>query len=215
MSRLAVDIVLLPSGPMTDKAIGVNRELVRRYGEKIVLNRENCFPHLSLCMGVLERKDIPAVSKILTRIGKKFFSMNLTATGLPAHPDSKGERVSDFEIKPTEQLQLLHETIMKDLAAQFLTYDVTEEMLFSPPPVDEGTFHWIKNYPEESGFKNFRPHITAGFGEAEPIELPIRFTASKLALCHLGNFCTCRKILASAELLQRWDRAFQVGISRC
>ncbi len=43
-----------------------------------------------------------------------------------------------------------------------------------------------------------------GIGEVENeicgIEFPIQFTASKLALCHLGNYCTCRKILSLHDL---------------
>jgi hypothetical protein len=198
MPRLAVDIVLLPSGPMEDMVIEINRELVRHFGKKIVLNRENCFPHISLCMGVLEDKNIPAVSKILTHIGEKGSPLRLAATGLSAHADSKGEMVSVFEIKITEKLQLLHETIMK-ATTQFLTYKVTADMLAPPPPFSKGTFQWIKNYPEKSAFKNFRPHITAGFGETEVKWLPFGFTASKPALCHLGNHCTCRKILTEAS----------------
>jgi|WetSurMetagenome_2_1015567.scaffolds.fasta_scaffold53700_4 2'-5' RNA ligase len=197
-SRLAVDVVLLPSSLMADRVIEVNRELVRRCGNRIVLNRLNCFPHISLCMGVLEEKDIPVVSKILTRIGEKVSPLNLTAIDLSAHADSKGETISSFEIKITKALRRLHESIMNELVL-FLNYEVTEEMLFTPPPVSEGTLRWINTFPEESSFKNFRPHITAGFGRARPEKLPIMFTASKLALCHLGNHCTCRKILAVAE----------------
>jgi 2'-5' RNA ligase len=199
MSKLAIDIVLLPSDPMTDKTIEVNSQLVRRFGEKIVFNKENCFPHISLCMGVLEEKNIPAVAKILTKIGKRFSPLNLTAANLSSHLDSKGEMISDFEIKVTQELQLLHETIMKETSL-LLTRETSAGMLAPPPPFSEGTFQWIKNYPEKSSFKNFRPHITAGFGEAEHVKLQIKFTASELALCHIGNHCTCRNLLVFAEL---------------
>jgi hypothetical protein len=198
MKRLAVDIVLLPSNPMADRVIEVNRELVRRCGGEITLDRKNCFPHISLCMGVLKGKDLPAVSEILERIGMDSPPLNLTATRLTANPDAKGEPVSCFEIRKTRALVRLHETIMNKLGP-FLTYKVTEEMLFSPPPISEGTLRWIKTYPGKSAFRNFRPHITAGFGNADPIKHPIRFIAPELALCHLGNHCTCRKILASAS----------------
>jgi 2'-5' RNA ligase len=198
MSSLVVDIVLLPSPRMSDRVIAVNKKLVRCYGRKIVLDSKNCFPHISLCMGVLEEKDIPAVSKILTQIGEKSAPLNLTAVSLTAHADSKGEMISSFEIKITEELRRLHGIIMKELA-RFLTREVSADMFFTPPPVDETTFHWVREYPEKSAFKNFQPHITAGFGKADPIKLPIRFTVSKLALCRLGNHCTCRKVLASAS----------------
>ena len=167
MSKLAVDIVLLPSRLMTDKAIEVNNHLVRRWGDKIVLNKENCFPHISLSMGVLDKKNIPAVSKILAKIGKLFSPLKLTAAKLSAHADSTGEMISDFEITTTRALQLLHETIMKE-TARLLTHVTSAGMLAPPPPFSKGTFQWIKNYPEKSSFRNFRPHITAGFGEAEP-----------------------------------------------
>jgi 2'-5' RNA ligase len=199
MARRAIDIVLLPSPAMTNKAISVNMELVRRYGDKIVLNRENCFPHISLCMGVLEEENIPAVSKILATIAGDFSPLHLTATGLPAHPDVKGDMISDFEIKLTRPLQKLHEAIMNKTAG-YLTYEVAAGMLAPPPPYGEGTFQWIISYPEKSAFRNFRPHITAGFGGVEIKGLPFRFTASKLALCHLGNHCTCREVLSSVVL---------------
>ena len=57
-----------------------------------------------------------------------------------------------------------------------------------------------KNYPEKSSFENFFPHITIGYGEINNFSFPIIFSVSKLALCHLGNHCTCRKILASTNL---------------
>jgi len=64
--------------------------------------------------------------------------------------------------------------------------------------------YWIKNYPKESSFENFFPHITIGIGEVEGeisgIKFPIKFNASKLALCHLGNYCTFRKIFLSYDL---------------
>jgi hypothetical protein len=202
MPRLAVDIVLLPSEPMTDKVIEVNSMLVRRYGKKIVLDREKCFPHISLCMGVLKEKDLRAVSRILERIGETTAPLKLTAVRLTSHADSTGAMISDFEIKATKEIKRLHETVMAE-TAKFLTNKAAPAMLAPPPPFSEGTFNWIRNYPFESSFRKFRPHITAGFGRAHRVKLPIRFTAGTLALCQLGNHCTCRKILTSVSVRER------------
>jgi hypothetical protein len=199
MPRLAVDIVLLPSEPMTDRVIEVNRELVQRSGKKIVLDRTCCLPHISLCMGVLKEKDLRAVSRILARIAEQTAPLTLTAVRLTARADSNEEMVSGFEIKPTKEIKQIHETVMAE-TAKFLTHKATPAMLAPPPPFSDGTFQWIKNYPFESSFSKFRPHITAGFGEALRVTLPIRFTAPTLALCHLGNHCTCRKILTSVSV---------------
>ena len=199
MAKIAIDIVLLPSDEMMNKAIEANRELLETFDKKIVLNRENCLPHISLAMGCIDEKNIPDIEKLLKNIAEESDLLHLTVTGIDTAADSAGQKVSVFKVQKTNQLQLLHEKVMERLAAYF-TYDVTADMLFSPQQVEASTLLWIKSYPEKSSFANFSPHITIGFGKINNLEFPIEFTASRLALCHLGNHCTCRKILVAAEL---------------
>ena len=71
MSRIAVDVVLLPDETITHRAIEINAELVKRFGNKIVLNKENCLPHISMAMGCLEETDIASVEKVLEEIAKE------------------------------------------------------------------------------------------------------------------------------------------------
>jgi len=199
MARIAVDVVLLPSDEMTDYAIEVNRELLKTFDNKIILNYENCLPHISLAMGCIDEKDISDIEKILRDIAKKYSFRELRVVDICAETIPTGKKVSGFKIEKTKELQLLHEEVMQRLAP-YLTYDVIIDMVFSPPEVEEATLFWIRNYPEKSSFENFSPHITIGFGETDKVEVPIKFAASKLALCHLGNHCTCRKVLVSTEL---------------
>jgi 2'-5' RNA ligase len=207
MAKIAVDAVLLPSDELMDKAIEANRELLKRCADKIVLDKESCLPHISLAMGCIGEKDIADIEKVLWKIAKQYSLEQLSVIDIHVGTNSAGEKVSVFRIERTKTLQFLHEEIMRRLAPYF-SYDVTADMILSPAEVGESTLLWIKNYPEKSSFENFFPHITIGYGEIgghsfgsrEAGSLPIKFTASKLALCHLGNHCTCRKILASAEL---------------
>lgn len=199
MPKIAIDVVLFPAEAMTDQAITISREIAEKFSDKIILNKENAFPHISLCMGVIDENDVPVVAEILKEIAKDFFVLNLTANRLAAEVISTGEVVAGFDMPSPPDLQLLHERVCRQLA-KYLTYDVTAEMLFTSPAIEEVTFSWIKNYPEHSSFAKFNPHITVGVGEPPQIELPIQFTASTLAFCQLGNYCTCRKILASTEL---------------
>jgi 2'-5' RNA ligase len=199
MSKKAVDVVLLPDEAMTGKAIEANAELVKKFGRKIVLNKKNCLPHISLAMGCIDEGDITAVDKILRLIAKECALGDLTVLGVRVSENSAGEKVSAFEIGDTKELQLLHETIMEGLEP-YLGRDVTAEEI-NDEEVAETTLLWIKNYREKSSFSKFFPHITIGYGELSNLPpFPIKFTASKLALCHLGNHCTCRMVLASAEL---------------
>jgi 2'-5' RNA ligase len=187
MARIAIDVVLLPSDQMTDYAIEVNRELLKTFDNKIILNNENCLPHISLAMGCIDEKDISDIEKILRDIAKRYSFSELRVVGIRAETIPTGKKVLGFNVE-------------KKGLAPYFTYDVTTAMLFSPPEVEETTLFWIKSYPEKSSFENFSPHITIGFGETDKVEVPIKFAASKLALCHLGNYCTCRKVLVSTEL---------------
>ncbi len=199
MAKIAVDIVLLPSEEMADKAIAANKELLKRYTAKIVLDKENCLPHISLAMGCIDKKDIDKIDEILKTITKETTLGQLNAIGIHTGTNRAGEKVSVFQIEKIEALQSLHEEVMKKLAA-YLSYDVRAEMLLSLSETNESTLDWIKNYPEKSSFENFFPHITIGYGEIINFSFPIKFNVPKLALCHLGNHCTCRKVLISSNL---------------
>jgi len=199
VSKKAVDVVLLPAQAMIERAIEVNRELVEKAGEKIVLNKEKCFPHISLAMGCIEEDSIAAIERILKEIAGKAAPTKLKVTGIQTTENAAGDKVSSFEIENTRRLQLLHEQVMQKLEP-YLGCDVRADMLFDPDQVSESTLLWIRNYREESSFTNFRPHITVGYGEPDDPSLSFEFEASELSLCHLGNHCTCRKILVSIEL---------------
>jgi len=213
MVEIAVDVVLLPSEEMADKAIEANKELLKQCPDKIVLDKESCLPHISLAMGCINERDIADIEKILQAIAKQSSLGQLSAIGIHTGTNSTGEQVSVLQIERTEALQSLHEEVMRRLAPYF-NYDVTADMVLSPPMASESTLAWIKSYSVKSSFEKFFPHITIGYGEINNFSFPpqgvlrkeslglrtIEFAVPKLALCHLGNHCTCRKILASAEL---------------
>jgi len=199
MAEIAVDAVLLPSEEMADKAIEANKELLKQCPDKIVLDKEGCLPHISLAMGCIDEKDIADIDKALQAIAKQTSLGRLSVIDIHTSENSAGEQVSVLQIERTEALQSLHEEVMRRLAPYF-NYDATADMVLSPPMASESTLAWIKSYSVKSSFEKFFPHITIGYGEINNFSFPIKLTASKLALCHLGNHCTCRRILASAEL---------------
>lgn len=189
MSKIAISVVLILPGNIMDKAIEINNKL---NNDPIKLNRENCLPHISLCMGAIKEKDLLKAKKILNEIGKDFSKLSLTVNKI----NSKN---TCFDIKKDKKLQKLHETMMTRLLP-YLSYDTTIDMYFSPPVVVPKTVFWINNYKKKFSFENFYPHITLGISKLNDKELNINFVASKIAICHLGNYCTCRKILHSVIL---------------
>jgi 2'-5' RNA ligase len=198
MSKIAVDVVLLPDEAMTERAIEANKALVDEFGSEIVLDKENCLPHISLAMGVIAEPDVGKIEEILRIVAEELPIGELQVVGIHTSVNARGETVSVFEVKKARELQRLHEQVMMKMMRYF-GYDVSEDMVRGEE-VAETTLAWIANYPDKASFENFFPHITIGYGEAKETGFPIAFGASRLALCHLGNHCTCRKVLASVEL---------------
>ena len=199
MGKKAVDVVLLPSEQMAGVAICANRELAGKSGYKIILDKQNCLPHISLAMGCIDDGDIPDIARILTAVADKHPLGNFKAVGIGVETNPAGEKVSAFGIQKTRKLQLLHEEIMNQLGP-YMDSDVSADMLYPSGEITASTLLWIKYYGQKAAFKHFLPHITIGYGELDAADLPMEFAVSELALCHLGNHCTCRKILSSVRL---------------
>jgi 2'-5' RNA ligase len=200
MTRIAIDVVLLPSGIMMERAIEINKELLKNNEDKIELHKEKCLPHISLCMGCIDEDKIPEIKNILDEISTEFSPFNLQAIDLKAEIIPTGKKVSGLVIKNQDKLQKLHESTMKKLW-NYLSYDVEISMLFNPPEIEEVTLYWIRNYACYYYKPSlFYPHITVGFGETDQFQMPVNFTASQIALCQLGNYCTCQKVIFSCNI---------------
>lgn len=204
MTRIAVDVVLLPSEEVMDQVIQVNRELLKQYPDRIILNRENCLPHISLAMGCIELDKIHNIGGILGTIAKENPLGNLSIVGLSVQTTFNGEKVTVAEIGRTKELRELHENVMTKLQ-QYFSYDVGPDMFASDDKISDSTLLWVENYPLKSSYSHFSPHITLGYGELDDtflnsnqnLSFPMEFKVTQLILCQLGNHCICRKVLMS------------------
>lgn len=199
MGQIAVDVVLLPDETMTSRAIELNRRLITNGRPEIVLNHQDCLPHISLAMGCIDEADVTAIQKRLESLARKIPVRQLRIVGVVASVNSRGETTSLLDVDRTEELQVLHEQVMKKMTL-FFRYEVSAAMIHDDV-VTESTLDWIRTYPQKAGYEHFRPHITIGYGQVPAgLSFPIPFCAARLALCHLGNHCTCRRVLAAVDL---------------
>jgi 2'-5' RNA ligase len=202
MGRIAVDVVLLPDKAMTNRAIELNRRLVTDSPPAIVLSAKDCRPHISLAMGGLEEADITAVQPRLEALAQETTVRALRIVDVVNSPNSRGGTTCLLEVEKADELQTLHERVMQEMRPWF-TYDVTEAM-FHDDEVAPSTLDWVRTYPQQAGYEHFHPHITIGYGRVPTdLSLPISFTVARLALCHLGNHCTCRKIVGEWNIGMR------------
>jgi mannose-6-phosphate isomerase-like protein (cupin superfamily)/2'-5' RNA ligase len=199
LGRLAADVVLLPDEAMTSRAIEINRRLVTNGHAEIVLSKEDCLPHISLAMGGIDEADVKVIQERLEGLARQTAVRQLKVVDIVSSINSRGETTSILAVERTRELQALHEEVMREMTP-FFRYDVSEAMIHDDE-VTGTTLDWIRTYPQKAGYEHFSPHITVGYGRVPPgPSFPIPFAVTRLALCHLGNHCTCRKILAAADL---------------
>lgn len=199
MSKIAIDVVLVPDKKMSDQAIDLNNQLTGNNHRKIELG-EKCLPHISLCMGLVDEQNLNKVSKILADIGRQSNPLNLTASKVKVLSPVDNENFSMLDVSNTDEIKSLQQKIMSRLWP-YLSYNgINAEAFVNPEEVEDISSYWVRGYAEKyNNPDTFHPHISIGVGRVNDIVKPIEFSAPTLALCHLGNYCTCRKIISSFD----------------
>lgn len=202
MGKVAIDVVLLLPKEAAEAILKLNRILLERFAPKIVLGRRDGLPHLSLAMACLEEEEIPAAGSLLEEIGSRASPIDLVFTAIEAGPIATGEVVSSLRVERSPALQSLHERVIARFGP-YLNRPASPEAFIGYPAVASASVDWVTRYGEAAAFERFNPHITLGigtFGPKEKMGRPAAGRASRLALAHLGNYCTCRKILFETGL---------------
>lgn len=197
MSRLAIDVVLLPPQPIMDLAIDFNRKLHAGNSDSLILGTRRNLPHISMVMGCLSTNRLNEATLRLNAIATYHQPLDLCITTIRIDKSGSNSVVS-FEIGRSGELVSLHESIVREFTA-LLTQDAVDEDL-NDPPITISSINWINRFIPHACFDNFWPHITLGFGNYSGDFEPIRFSASRLAICHLGDHCTCAKVLEEVVL---------------
>jgi hypothetical protein len=191
--ELAIDIVLLFSEKVTHKLIELNHKL-KKEEKEIELNEKNCFAHLSLSMLGVKEKDLDDLKKELSKLLQKQKKFNLELKELTFDSIGSEKMWANLRVENNSYLQNLHKEIMK-LTKQFNKLEFHKKMFCNPEEINLLTLQWAQGYEEKSSFDNFSPHISLGVGEFESEVLNLETQVEKVAICQLGSYCTCRKIL--------------------
>jgi len=160
------------------------------------LGKADFLPHLTLAMGVMDETDLENVAAKLAEIAKRFKPLELQVTGIR---NDDVHNCALFEIAKSAQLQSLHVELMKNLAL-FFSYEVSNEYIRGGDAT-QPSLNYCADFVKRYAFENYYPHITLGKGKTEDVA-PFAFTATKLAVCHMGRNNTCRKGLYAVELKQ-------------
>lgn len=192
MTKIAIDVVLLPPDEIMDLALQINQRAVEKGEAGIKLDKNNRIPHLSLLMGVIDEEDLTKIQPIIEEITSELRSLSLTIDAI---------KQQCFAIAENKQLQQLHEELIAKVDP-FLSHKGSKEMYLEEPEYNfvEDFDLWVNEFINKFSHKEFFPHVTIHSPEENPVDLPIQFVASRFAICHLGARNTCRKILFETKL---------------
>jgi len=188
-SGIAIDIVLLPPPHIQEEMIALSKRINDTYGEKIRLNTTDRFPHISLLMLCIPEDQLPKFEPIITEAAQNFLPLELSMESLTSKKTSSG-----IELQRTPEIADLQKHLLES-TQELHHLPVTPECFFETP--NKSIMTWVENFIPNCTGDGFHPHITVGpvFSEPEQYEQLTTFSCSTLAICHLGTYGTCRKIL--------------------
>jgi len=191
---IAIDIVLLPPEEIWEWAVDLSRDIREQNPESAILLDDTHLPHITLVQACVDNLDevVKAIKDSLANI--RPLPLNVDC----AMVDENG--TAGLNIAITKELQQLHNDLMSSIEKFRGTVDSEAFYLDNDQTVSRGTLDWVKNFTQHAGYEKYVPHITLGEINSLPKVEPKKFIADRIAVCHLGNYCTCRKILKEWQL---------------
>jgi len=184
---LAIDVALLLPEAVNARACAIS-DTLEDEGFRF---DETHLPHVTLLQQFVAREHLPALSDRIDKVARATAAVTVRVTGIEQYEDTPY-----LAIERTPALQRLHENLLEEAASFHLPaggptafHEANDE---PPRPAD---ILWVTRFRVDASRDHFWPHVTLGKGKADTGIEPFHFTATNLALCHLGRFCTCRIVL--------------------
>lgn len=204
--NLAVDVVLIPENRILDLSIDINKKLIERTGDSsIVLGKSACLPHISLAMAGIPSSRTEGIMQELSEAVAGLLPYNAKFRDFASIETSPGFYVSGMDIVRDEKLMEIQERIAGVIKNYRCEEILPENFSGDTSEITRFSTEYSGSYLEKQTGENFSPHITLGHGDVRELggipDDPGSFTCNRLAICHLGNHCTCSGILESIKVL--------------
>jgi hypothetical protein len=194
----AIDIVLLFPESLNRRAKAANAALLAQRPDGFRFDASH-LPHITLAQQFIRRGNLPALIARMDPMLRAVRPLALRVTGV-----GSSATAAHFAIETTTEIDKLHSTLM-DVVLPFEEAGGSAEAFYfgdegALEPPREGDVAWVRQFRSHSSYGRFAPHITLGVGPPPDFREPFEFTANRVALCHLGRFCTCRVVLREWQL---------------
>jgi 2'-5' RNA ligase len=195
MSKLvAMDVAILPPADVTARAIEFSAALPSERSQ-YRLDAEH-LPHITLTQQFVRQDELDSAFARIDEALQQQRPLRIAITG-----GGQSGHTLWLSVERTPDLQELHERVMEALRG--LERPDGGPHAFFEGQGRMGDVLWVAGFRLKSSFGAFTPHITLGHGNEPPSVEPFEFDATTVAACHLGRFCTCRRVLRAWDLHAR------------
>jgi 2'-5' RNA ligase len=189
---IALDVAIMPPPDVSARAIELSAALPVEESPGLRLDAGHR-PHITLTQLFVREEEIDVAFEHVDEVLQGLAPLRIVSTGA----EMDGHTVW-IRIERTPELTSLHERLMEALRG--LERAEGTPAAFFEHDARIGDVLWVSGYRLKSSFSAFTPHITLGHGSEPPSIEPFAFDATTVAACHLGRFCTCRRVLRSWSL---------------
>lgn len=192
MSLIALDLAVLPPDDVAQRAIGLSASLPAAESQGLRLGPDY-LPHITLIQAFVEAGAMVPLLEQVDVVLRAWPALHLRVSG-----GRSGAGSVWMGIEPSRALAELHQHLL-DAVLPFQRADGGASAFFGGD-ARERDVRWVAHYLATSSGRAFQPHITLGHASQPPVIEPFDFTATRVAACHLGRFCSCRHVLRAWHL---------------
>ena len=156
---------------------------------------ETHLPHVTLVQQFVREADLPAVLTLVGRIAVEAPPIALRGARL-----QRGRTTVSLSVDGGPALERLHRCLLEGLEPHAAPRADGSAFVDGGEPARDGDIDWVTHFRAQAAGARFDPHVTLGVGSLGGPAPEIAFTATELAACRLGRFCTCSRVLGRWEL---------------
>jgi 2'-5' RNA ligase len=186
---IAIDIAILPPTDVSSRAIALSAALPVAESQGLLLGADY-LPHITLTQQFVLSESLDSLFAHIDRVLGDRRPLQLRVIG-----GGRGTNSVWMSIERSPELVSLHEQLLH-VADPFEVTTGDSSAFLGDDPRDRDV-QSVREFRRRSSLDRFTPHITLGHASDAPVIGPMAFTATTIAVCHLGRFCTCRRILCA------------------
>ena len=146
-------------------------------------------PHITLVQQFLHRDRFDELTEAVGSLLLGVLPIELATTTI-----TTGRTASTLTVVSAPLVDL-HRRLMERLEPLEIAEGSGDAFFTDEEPARPADVEWVTRYRTRSSDSAYQPHVTLGIGTISVAVAPMRFTATQVAVCHLGRFCTCRAVL--------------------